>query len=99
VRVAAWEPDDELAAAGDHAAGHVAERQAEAFASTLVLQVGDVRAGRPIRRDEQLRWEYSWSFVLRPASGGGTRLLVRERTGFGSRFTRRRCHRSESSAS
>jgi hypothetical protein len=53
----------------------------------LVLQVGDVRAGRPIRRDEQLRWEFSWSFVVRPAPGGRSRLLVRERTGFGSRLT------------
>lgn len=53
----------------------------------LVLQVGDVRAGRPIGRDEQLRWEFSWSFVLRRAPGGRCRLLVRERTGFGSRLT------------
>ena len=56
-------------------------------ADTLVLQVADVRAGRPIRRDEQLRWEFSWSFVLRPAPGRRCRLLVRERTGFGSRLT------------
>jgi hypothetical protein len=53
----------------------------------LVLQVGDVRAGRPIHRDEQLRWESSWSFVVRPAPGGRSRLLVRERAGFGSRLT------------
>jgi hypothetical protein len=53
----------------------------------LVLQVGDVRAGRPIHRDEQLRWEFSWSFVVRPAPGGRSRLLVRERAGFGSRLT------------
>ncbi|MBK9178749.1 MAG: hypothetical protein IPM45_04110 [Acidimicrobiales bacterium] len=53
----------------------------------LVLQVGDVRAGRPIHRDSQLRWEFSWSFVVRPAPGGRSRLLVRERTGFGSRLS------------
>ena len=54
----------------------------------LVLQVGDVRTGRPIRRDEQLRWEFLWTFVVRPAPGGGSRLIVRERTGFGSPLTR-----------
>jgi len=53
----------------------------------LVLQVGDVRAGRPLRRDEQLGWEFSWSFVLRPTRNGRCRLLVRERTGFGNRLT------------
>ena len=53
----------------------------------LVLQIGDVRAGRPIHRDEQFRWESTWSFVVRPAPGGRCRLLVRERTGFGSRLT------------
>jgi hypothetical protein len=53
----------------------------------LVLQIGDVRAGRPIRRDEQLRWESTWSFVVRPAPGGRSRLLVRERAGYGSRLT------------
>ncbi len=45
----------------------------------LVLQVGDVREGRPIRRDEKLRWEFSWSFVVQPAADGRSRLLVRER--------------------
>ncbi len=54
----------------------------------LVLQVGDVRAGRPLRRDEQMRWEFSWSFVVRPAPDGRSRLLVRERAGFGSRLTK-----------
>lgn len=53
----------------------------------LVLQIGDVRAGRPIRRDEKLRWESTWSFVVHPAPGGCSRLLVRERAGFGSRLT------------
>jgi hypothetical protein len=53
----------------------------------LVLQIGDVRAGCPIRRDEQLRWESTWTFVVRPAPGGRARLLVRERAGYGSRLT------------
>ena len=53
----------------------------------LVLQVGDVTAGRPIHRDEQLRWEFLWTFVVRPAPGGRSRLIVRERVAFGSRLT------------
>lgn len=53
----------------------------------LVLQVADPTTGRPLHRDEQLRWEFVWSFVLRPDGPGRTRLLVRERTGFGSRVT------------
>ncbi|MCU0311710.1 MAG: hypothetical protein MUE36_12315 [Acidimicrobiales bacterium] len=54
----------------------------------LVLKVADVKAGRPVRRDEQLRWEFQWTFVVRPAPGGRSRLIVRERTGFDSRLTR-----------
>jgi hypothetical protein len=54
----------------------------------LVLQVGDLAAGRPLRRDEGLRWEFSWTFALRGAPTGGTRLLVRERVAFGSALTR-----------
>ncbi|MGJ7440475.1 SRPBCC family protein [Aquipuribacter sp. MA13-6] len=53
----------------------------------LALLVGDVRAGRPLRRDEGLRWEFLWTFAVRPAPGGRARLLVRERAGFGSRLT------------
>lgn len=54
----------------------------------MVLQAGDLAAGRPMRRDEQLRWEFQWTFALRDAPGGGTRLLVRERVAFGSPLTR-----------
>lgn len=54
----------------------------------LVLLVGDVRAGRPLRRHEALKWEGSWTFAVLPAHGGMSRLLVRERTAFGSRLTR-----------
>lgn len=54
----------------------------------LVLLVGDVRAGRPLRRDEGLKWEFLWTFSVRPAHGGMSRLIIRERTGFGSSATR-----------
>lgn len=54
----------------------------------LVLKVADIAAGRPLRRDEQLKWEFLWTFALRPAPEGGTRLLVRERIAFGSALTR-----------
>jgi len=54
----------------------------------LVLKVADLVAGRPLRRDEQLKWEFLWTFALRPSESGSTRLLVRERTAFGSALTR-----------
>jgi hypothetical protein len=54
----------------------------------LVLQVGDLVAGRPLRRDERLRWEFQWTFAVRDAPAGGTRLLVRERVAFDSVVTR-----------
>jgi hypothetical protein len=53
----------------------------------LVLEVGDLTAGRPLRRDEGLRWQFRWTFALRDAAGG-TRLLVRERVAFDSAATR-----------
>lgn len=53
----------------------------------LVLKVADVKAERPLRRDEQLRWEFLWTFVVIPEPGGRSRLVVRERTGFGSQLT------------
>ncbi len=51
----------------------------------LVLQVADVNARRPLQRAEH-RWEFTWIFALAPEPGGRTRLIVRERTGFGSRL-------------
>lgn len=54
----------------------------------MVLEVADVKAGRPVRRDEKLGWQFVWIFALRPAPGGGTRLLVRERTGFDRSLTK-----------
>lgn len=53
----------------------------------LVLKVADVEAGRPIERDEAMRWEFVWTFALRAGREGTTRLLVRERVGFGSLVT------------
>jgi hypothetical protein len=54
----------------------------------LVLEVGDLDAGRPMRRDEKLKWESLWTFALRAAPTGGTRLLVRERVAFDRALTR-----------
>lgn len=53
----------------------------------LVLLVGDVRTGRPLQRDTGMKWEFLWTFVVRAAPGGGSRLIVRERVAFGSRVT------------
>lgn len=54
----------------------------------LVLEVGDLAAGRPLRRDEKLKWEFQWTFALQDTPAGGTRLLVRERVAFDSAITR-----------
>lgn len=51
----------------------------------LVLQVADLKAGRPIRRSDRFGLEFLWTFALRPDGSGRTRLLVRERLAFGSR--------------
>ena len=53
----------------------------------LVLKVANVEAGRPIERDELMRWEFAWTFAVRAGRDGTTRLLVRERVGFGSLVT------------
>lgn len=54
----------------------------------LVLKMANVAAGQPTRRDDQLRWEFLWTFALRDLGNGTTRLLVRERAAFGSTTTR-----------
>jgi hypothetical protein len=54
----------------------------------LVLAVADPSTGMPLGRDENLRWEFQWTFAVRDVPGGGTRLLVRERVAFGSTLTR-----------
>lgn len=50
----------------------------------LVLAVADLLRDRPLRRDEGLRWEFLWTFAVRPAGDRRTRLVVRERVAFGS---------------
>jgi hypothetical protein len=47
-----------------------------------------VEAGRPLERDELMRWEFVWTFAVREGPGGTTRLLIRERTGYNSMITR-----------
>ena len=51
-------------------------------AESLVLQVADPVTGRPLSRHGRPGWEFLWTFALRSAPGGGTRLLVRERVAF-----------------
>lgn len=52
----------------------------------LVLQMADLRAGRPARRAGRPGWEFLWTFAVRPDGRGGSRLLVRERVGFANRL-------------
>ena len=54
----------------------------------LVLAVADLLRDRPVRRDEGLRWEFLWTFAVRPAGQHRTRLVVRERVAFGSRVAK-----------
>lgn len=77
---------DVVYASRDRSAGWIVSelRPGEA----LVLQVANLAAHRPLRRDEQLKWEFLWTFVLRPTDSGTTRLLVRERVAFDSAVTR-----------
>lgn len=87
--VADWQElqvGDVVYASRDRTAGwHVVDLRPN---ETLVLKVADVAAGRPLRRDEQLKWEFLWTFALRPTASGATRFLVRERVAFGSALTR-----------
>lgn len=54
----------------------------------LVMKVADVRTGRAVSRDEGIGFEFQWTFALRPAAAGTTRLLIRERVAYGRRLTR-----------
>jgi hypothetical protein len=54
----------------------------------LVLKVADVSQRRASRRDEGIGFEFQWTFALQPDSAGRTRLLIRERLGFGRARTR-----------
>jgi hypothetical protein len=54
----------------------------------LVLQLADVQAGRPVRRDDPHGWEFVWTFALLERPDGTTRLLVREVTSIPGRWQR-----------
>jgi hypothetical protein len=54
----------------------------------LVLRTADPKTGRVATRDTGIGFEFQWTFALRPAPGGGTRLLIRERTAIGRWSTR-----------
>lgn len=51
----------------------------------LVLQMANIKAGRPAHRDDPWSWEFAWIFALRETANGATRFIVRERVGFGNR--------------
>lgn len=54
----------------------------------LIVKVANLRTPRPVRCDEPLAfWEFTWAFVLKKQENGTTRLLVRERVGFGSKIS------------
>lgn len=53
----------------------------------LALAMADLLRDRPARRTEGLRWEFLWTFAVRPEGRGKTRLIVRERVGFGNRIS------------
>ncbi|PUB23440.1 hypothetical protein C8K30_11138 [Promicromonospora sp. AC04] len=48
----------------------------------LVLQLADLEAGRPARREDPAGWEFLWTIALRETKDGRTRLLLRERVAF-----------------
>jgi hypothetical protein len=54
----------------------------------LVLQLADLRRGRPVRRTDPAGWEFVWAFVLIDRGDGSTRVLVRESVVFGRRVVR-----------
>ena len=48
----------------------------------LVLQMADVKNGRPATRSHRAFMEFTWAFVLHEGTDSKTRLLVRERVAF-----------------
>ena len=54
----------------------------------LVLKTADPKTGRAALRNSGIGFEFQWTFALRPAPLGSTRLLIRERTAIGRRSTR-----------
>lgn len=54
----------------------------------LIVKVANLKTSRPLRRDEPPAfWEFTWAFVLKEQENATTRLLVRERVGFGSKIS------------
>jgi hypothetical protein len=53
----------------------------------LVVKMANVKASRPARRHDKGSCEFLWTFVVKEGSNGTTRLLVRERVGFGNKLT------------
>ena len=54
----------------------------------LVMKTADPKTGRAALRTTGIGFEFQWTFALRPAPLGSTRLLIRERTAFGRELTR-----------
>ena len=54
----------------------------------LVLKTADPKTGRAATRNKGVGFEFQWTFALRPAPLGATRLLIRERTAIGRWSTR-----------
>lgn len=54
----------------------------------LVVKMANTEKGRPARLIEPPFMEFTWSFVLEGTDNGTTRLIVRERIGFGKRVVR-----------
>ena len=55
----------------------------------LVLNMADVKKGRPCTDDVNAFMRFTWAFVLKPVDEKTTRLLVRERVAFGKELARR----------
>jgi len=52
----------------------------------LVVKTANLKTSQPVLRDEPPAfWEFTWAFVLQGQPDGTTRLLVRERVGFGNK--------------
>jgi hypothetical protein len=54
----------------------------------LVVKMANLKESRPWRRDEWPFMEFTWTFAVPTGANGSTRLLVRERVGFGNRLAR-----------
>ena len=73
-------------AANNRSAGWLVEHLEPNVA--LVLKTADPTTGRANTRDEGIGVEFQWTFALRPAPLGATRLLIRERIAYGRPLTR-----------